>query len=157
MNNQEKVEEFMRAAGQEVRGKISKIPQEEAILSARLIMEEALETIAALGVSVYPNELSQIAVGPKPHQGVVMSNLHFEGGDPEDQDLGEISDGAADLGVVVLGMCNRFGIPYQKCFDLVHESNMTKFIDGHRDEKTGKWIKGPSYTPVDLSFIREED
>lgn len=64
-------------------------------------------------------------------------------------DLIEIADGLADLMYVVLGTAVAYGIEMQPIWDEVHRSNMSKFIDGHKDWN-GKWIKGPSYSPADL-------
>jgi hypothetical protein len=30
---------------------------------------------------------------------------------------------------------------------------MSKFVDGYRDEETGKWKKGPSFSPPNLAFL----
>lgn len=48
---------------------------------------------------------------------------------------------------------NYLGLPIVECFHEVHRSNMTKFVDGHKDEQTGKWIKGPGYEPAQLEQI----
>lgn len=71
------------------------------------------------------------------------------------RDLVEIADAIGDALYVVLGTAVACGIEIAPAFDAIHESNMTKFIDGHRRED-GKWIKGPSYKPVDLKPIIEE-
>jgi predicted HAD superfamily Cof-like phosphohydrolase len=67
----------------------------------------------------------------------------------------ETADALCDLLYVVLGAGVAHGIDLGPCFEAVHESNMTKFIDGHMRED-GKWIKGPSYTPPNLGSIIEE-
>lgn len=68
------------------------------------------------------------------------------------KDIIEVSDAITDLLVVVLGTAVACGIDIQPCWNEVHRSNMTKFIDGHRRED-GKWIKGPSYSPANLEPI----
>lgn len=67
-------------------------------------------------------------------------------------DLVAIADSIADSLVVVLGTAVAFGIDIEPIFNEVMRSNMTKFIDGHRAE-SGKWIKGPSYTPANIAPI----
>lgn len=67
----------------------------------------------------------------------------------------ETADAITDLLVVVLGTAVACGIDIQPCWDEVHRSNMTKFIDGHRRED-GKWVKGPSYSPANLQPILTE-
>lgn len=66
----------------------------------------------------------------------------------------EIADAIGDLLYVVYGAAVTYGIDMQPIFNEIHESNMTKFIDGHR-AKSGKWIKGPSYRPVNLQPLLE--
>jgi len=65
-----------------------------------------------------------------------------------------IADAIGDLLYVVYGTAVTCGIDIQPIFNAIHESNMTKFIDGHR-RADGKWIKGPSYKPVDLQPLLE--
>lgn len=50
-------------------------------------------------------------------------------------------------------MCYDYQVALPLLFDEVHRSNMSKFIDGHKDENTGKWIKGPSYSPADIKSV----
>ena len=73
----------------------------------------------------------------------------------EQDNLVEVADAITDLLVVVLGTAVACGIDIQPCWDEVHRSNMTKFIDGHKDAG-GKWIKGPSYSPANLLPILTE-
>lgn len=69
-------------------------------------------------------------------------------------DIVEVADAIADMLVVVLGTAVAHGIDIQPIFDEVMDSNMTKFIDGHKDSG-GKWIKGPSYTPANIKPLIE--
>ena len=68
------------------------------------------------------------------------------------KDLTLIADALADSIVVILGTASACGIDIQPVFEEVMRSNMTKFIDGHKDPG-GKWIKGPSYTPANIEPI----
>lgn len=65
-----------------------------------------------------------------------------------------IADAIGDLLYVVYGTGVTCGIDIQPIFNAIHESNMTKFIDGYRRDD-GKWIKGPAYKPVDLQPLLE--
>jgi predicted HAD superfamily Cof-like phosphohydrolase len=56
----------------------------------------------------------------------------------------------ADLAYVVYGAAVEMGIDLDKAIDIVHESNMSK-VDGKLNEATGKYEKGPSYIPPDMS------
>lgn len=64
-------------------------------------------------------------------------------------DIVLVADSIADSLVVILGTAVACGIDIKPIFDEVMRSNMTKFIDGHRDPG-GKWIKGPSYEPANI-------
>ncbi len=70
------------------------------------------------------------------------------------EDLIEIADAIADLLYVVLGTAVAHGIDIEPIFDEVHKSNMSKFIDGHKDE-SGKWMKGPSFFPPKIKPLLE--
>lgn len=66
--------------------------------------------------------------------------------------LVESYDASLDLIVFAVGNFVAMGIDGQPGWDEVHSSNMSKFIDGHR-RADGKWMKGPSYRPANLSPI----
>lgn len=68
------------------------------------------------------------------------------------ENLTDIADAIGDLLYVVLGAACQHGINIAPIFEEIHRSNMTKFIDGHKNN-SGKWIKGPSYTPANLHPI----
>ena len=64
----------------------------------------------------------------------------------------------ADLQYVLSGMVVSLGIPMEEVFDRVHQSNMSKLVDGKPLKRAdGKFLKGPNYKkPVldDLVKIR---
>lgn len=70
------------------------------------------------------------------------------------KDLTLTADAIADLLYVVIGTAVACGIEIEPIWEEVHRSNMSKFIDGHKDAN-GKWIKGPSYSPANLGPIIE--
>ena len=59
----------------------------------------------------------------------------------------------ADLLYVVYGTAHTFGIDIERVFAEVHRSNMSKMPAVVRGD--GKVLKGPRYTPPDLSFVDE--
>lgn len=60
----------------------------------------------------------------------------------------------ADLLYVVYGTADAFGIDIDRVFAEVHRSNMSKLVDGKPlKREDGKVLKGPNYTPPDLSFV----
>lgn len=52
----------------------------------------------------------------------------------------------ADVQYVVSGMVVSLGIPMEEVFRRVHESNMSKLVDGKPLKRAdGKFLKGPNY------------
>ena len=69
-------------------------------------------------------------------------------------DMVSIADALTDLLYVVYGAGHAFGLNLDKCFEEVHESNMSKFDNGipiYRDD--GKVLKSDTYRPPDLEKI----
>ena len=107
-----------------------------AELRARLILEEACETVVAMlgtmkGVSMIYDAF----------------DLYWKANkeDPHGPDMVEAVDGLCDLLYVVFGAFDAFGIDAEPFFHLVHEANMTK-LDGPVDEH-GKKMKPPGFVP----------
>lgn len=60
----------------------------------------------------------------------------------------------ADLQYVLSGMVVAFGIPMEQVFSRVHQSNMSKLVDGKVLKRAdGKFLKGPNYCPPYLEDI----
>lgn len=73
--------------------------------------------------------------------------------DPE-PDKKRLAKELADLLYVTYGAADAFGIPIDTVFREVHRSNMSKLVDGKVvKNKDGKVMKGPNYSPADLSFL----
>lgn len=70
----------------------------------------------------------------------------------DDGSIRDAADAIGDLLYVVLGTAVSCGIDIEPIFNEIHRSNMTKFIDGAL-RPDGKWMKGPSYSPVRLQPI----
>jgi len=70
-------------------------------------------------------------------------------------DLNEIADGAADLVYVIVGTCISYGIPFDRIFAEVHNSNMTKTVGKPTvGEKYGtKTPKGPDFMAPQVKQI----
>lgn len=65
----------------------------------------------------------------------------------------EILDGICDLKYVINGLGISMVMNVEKAYEEVHRSNMTK--DGSQRRSDGKIIKGPEFSPPDLTpFIR---
>jgi predicted HAD superfamily Cof-like phosphohydrolase len=78
----------------------------------------------------------------------MMEGLHTD-------NLIEIADGAADLVYVVVGACTAYGIPFDRIFNEVHNSNMTKTAAKvELGQKYGiKTPKGSDYKAPDIDGI----
>lgn len=60
----------------------------------------------------------------------------------------------ADLQYVLSGMVVSLGIPMEEVFNRVHNSNMSKLVDGKPVKREdGKFLKGPNYKKPDLSDL----
>lgn len=129
------VREFMVKAKQTT-SFAQRIPTpEERILRAKLIYEEAMETIEALGVD---HILGQFVDAGEEHC-----------------DLEKILDGACDLAVVVDGTlisCGLDGV-FPEALERVNINNLSKFAEGSYIREDGKVMKPPGYVPVDLSDL----
>ena len=123
------VADFMDTFGQTIRTTpTADISDEERLLRARLVLEEALEFVAAMGcvAATTGHDLvtkadTAVFLDPTPGAGI---------------DLVEATDALADLTVVTKGSALTMGIPIDEAFEVVHTTNMAK-----ADPVTGKPIK----------------
>lgn len=117
------------------------IPEEDVrILRAKLILEEALETIEAMGVTV--------RAGGK--DGPVLDDDSFDYEADGEVDLIEVADGCADISVVTIGTLIAFGIDDEPLLEEVDASNLRKFSEGSYRREDGKWIKPPDWHPPNI-------
>jgi predicted HAD superfamily Cof-like phosphohydrolase len=134
--HQARVEAFMRRAGQAVPGSPGLPGEEVRALRARLILEEAFETVEALGVTAYWHGCP-----------VYYSNLNLSANLVPDLD--EIVDGCADLSVVAMGTLSACGVKDDGVLRLVDENNLAKFGPGHQ-VVNGKLVEPPGHVPPDI-------
>lgn len=139
----QKVEQFMHGAMQTVPDDPC-IPSEEVrLLRAKLILEEAVETIHALGFT--PRALGD----PDDIADVVTFDDDLE------PNLKEIIDGCCDLKVVTTGTLIACGVPDEYPQKLVDDNNLEKIEKGTIRED-GKLIKPPDHQPPDIAgFLKE--
>ena len=72
----------------------------------------------------------------------------------EDRNLVEVADALTDLLYVIYGTGHAYGIDLDACFEEVHNSNMSKLVDGYAQKNDmGKVMKGPGYFAPDLETI----
>jgi predicted HAD superfamily Cof-like phosphohydrolase len=137
------VHEFMEAAGQTI-GELGDEPEvRDRELRAKLIMEEAVETVAAMGFSVqasiYPDTTSvenAIATFIKTY---------------DKPDFIETIDGLCDLIYVVVGTAVTAGIDLGPHFTEVHRANMMKLQGPKRAD--GKQLKPEGWQPPDHEAV----
>ena len=127
----------MQKAEQDTPEEITIPDAETRILRAKLILEEAFETIHAMGVKVMDMYDWEYQNTPDDFDYVAT----------DDVDLIEVADGCADIKVVTTGTLIAFGIKDKNLQNEVDESNLRKFAEGgYRSDGTdgnpeGKWIK----------------
>jgi predicted HAD superfamily Cof-like phosphohydrolase len=167
MNNEQKlVSDWMQKFGQECKEKPGLPDLGVRILRAKLILEEAFETINALGFLVADKHDCEIRLNDAGFIPTGFPNLEA------------IADGCADLRVVTIGTEVACGIDGEATFNEVMRSNESKlwthdeihsedFMEGYSSEwvdspvereyvvkdKDGKVIKSPSYSPANLTPI----
>lgn len=140
---QKDVIEFMHAAAQAVPDEPGIPDLNTRLLRVTLIAQELRELCHAFAVRV-----------------IMDSALPEDAIDAVDQpsmtpSLKDAWDASLDLQYVVEGTSVSIGLDNQPGWDDLQTSNMSKFIDGHR-APNGKFIKGPSYRPVNLQPLIDE-
>lgn len=74
----------------------------------------------------------------------------------DDKNLIETLDAVVDIAYVLFGTINMHGLQdlFEKAFNLVHENNLSKIVDGKviRNE-SGKILKPKGYVSVDLKQL----
>lgn len=147
--HQQRVDAFMRLAQQEVPTYPIVLSEDVRLTRARLILEEALETInKGLGVDV------RLVVGSD--GGVHFEKCQFAVFRPFD--LVETVDGCCDLNYVSTGTLSACGICDEPVQRAVDEHNLAKFGPGAYKDEHGKWIKPAGLQPPNIAgLIREQE
>jgi predicted HAD superfamily Cof-like phosphohydrolase len=129
------------------------LPQSEVrLLRARLIYEEAMETINALGVVVQVDtawgatRLNQ----PEPVWGLTPVTVIDAG---HGADLTKVVDGCCDVMVVTTGTLIACGVTDRSALDEVDRSNLAKLDGDIRRREDGKVLKPPGWQPPDLKAV----
>jgi predicted HAD superfamily Cof-like phosphohydrolase len=145
-DHQKRVEQFMRLAGQDVLTSPCLPTTAVRLLRAKLIFEEAMETINALGFEVYAIDgMHQVLVDE-------ISIIPSQCG----PDLIEIADGCADISVVTIGTLSACGIADRPLLEEVDDSNLQKFGPGSHRREDGKWIKPAGWVPPKIGKVLGE-
>ena len=139
----EQVEEFMNAAGQEVKESPA-VPDDKIVrLRAKLVMEEAFELLEALF--------------DEPVERIQHEVMELISGSPIDVDMVEVADACSDIDYVVEGARLAFGINGKPIADEVQRTNMAKFGPGSWvRESDGKQMKPEGWEPPDIKKLLED-
>lgn len=72
----------------------------------------------------------------------------------QQRDIIELADGLADMVWVIMGLCNSVGIDFEKVWEEVRSSNMSKFQGGRVIKNDqGKILKPESYFKPDIKKV----
>lgn len=142
--HQVRVAYFMHKAGQEIPNEPGMPSAEVRKLRAKLIFEEAMETISALGIHVVTRH--RFSVG----------EAEYEFMDVGKPDLKLVIDGCCDLSVVTVGTLLALGVPDKPFLEEVDAANLRKFEgDAHR-RADGKWVKPSNFVGPDIAGVLEK-
>jgi predicted HAD superfamily Cof-like phosphohydrolase len=140
--HQQRVYDFMKLAGQDL-PEVPALPSKDTReLRARLILEEALETVEALGFK------ASATMGFS-----VVSSKDFILLDGPEPDLVEIADGCADISVIATGTLIACGIEDAELLAEVDKNNLAKFGEGGYRREDGKWMKPPGHKSPDITAV----
>jgi predicted HAD superfamily Cof-like phosphohydrolase len=116
---------------------------DERELRAKLIMEEAVETVAAMGFSVFATIDDTGVIGRRAFREVARYH-----GSHVEPNMVETIDGLCDLIYVTVGSAVSMGIDLSPFFNEVHRSNMAKV--GGATRADGKILKPEGWTAPDI-------
>lgn len=139
--HQQRVEQFMRLAGQATPDRPMVPDEATRRLRAKLILEEALETVEALGFAVEVDKTVRVRI-----EDVCVVPY----GEPN---LLQIVDGCCDLSVVTSGTLSSCGVAGEEPQRAVDEANLRKFGPGGHRREDGKWVKPSDWVPPLLTDI----
>ena len=137
---------FMLAAKQECPDFPTIVPPEVRILRARLIVEEALEQVEALGVDVAYDSVGHRTI-------LFPDNITFRC--CGEVDLVKFADGCANQVYVSVGGATALGINLEPVWQLVQAANMAKFGPGSYQRPDGKQTKPPGWLPPNEAIRAE--
>lgn len=138
--HQQRVEAFMELAKQELPNSPTEPSESVRLLRAKLIFEEALETITALGFSISMDASSLMEPG-------VVFAFHA----CDSFNMVEAVDGCCDLSVVTIGTLSALGVADAPLIETVDRNNLDKFGPGHTIREDGKLVKPPGHKPPDIT------
>ena len=148
-NHQKRVDSFMTLAQQDVPHKPTIPSCDIRKLRCKLILEEVLETINALGFDVCIDQ--EYTLMPSDFDTGFIDFIQNK----EGPNIIEIADGCADIKVVTTGTLSACGIDDEELQVVVDENNLAKFGPGSYRREDGKWVKPSNHQPPDIKSILE--
>ena len=141
----------MNKVGQITSDKLRTPTEDERILRAKLIFEEAMETIEALGVNV------DYDVTPSQSENPYDITVLFNDAGEANYNPKEVLDGVCDLAVVANGtlLCCGLHDIFEEALKRIDQNNWSKVRDGVITDENGKYKKPPGYKPVVLDDLIE--
>lgn len=124
--------------------------KELRLFRAKLILEETLETIKALGFDCDARLMRRFGEWDPDVESPV---LHVEQIRSEGPNIVELSDGIADSTYVHLGTASTFGIDIEPIWREVHRTNMAKGVAPGDDVVNLKTIKPHGWKPPDVAGL----
>jgi predicted HAD superfamily Cof-like phosphohydrolase len=149
--HQKRVEKMMVMARQDLYDKPTLPSVKTRRLRASLILEEALETIQALGFEIFFDDSHST---PIDHKRVLLKEIQHTHED-EMHTHERIVDGCADIIVVTTGCLSACGVSDVPILEEVDRNNLEKFGAGGYKREDGKWIKPPDHNPPNIRQILE--
>lgn len=143
------VKSFMRAFGTTIpEGPTTDISDVELITDAKLLLEETLEVIEAMGVDVWVSPYIPLNGEP-----ITLENLLFDR--VRDIELPHAAQELADVAYVVSYFANRLGIPLDAAIAEVHQANMSKLDADGRPVRNefGRIMKSELYRKPDMTNV----
>jgi len=89
----------------------------------------------------------------------LLAEEYYEYKDAENNnDIVEIADALADIIYIACGTAVSYGIPLDKIFEEVHNSNMAKLVDGKPlRREDGKILKPAGWQPPNVKNILDKE
>ena len=135
--HQLRVDKFMLKAGQEVPIKPKdNIDSSTRKLRAQLILEEALETLEALGCEVWVSNKNQDS-----HTSLSSNDVDINIDCNGELDIIKTIDGCLDSRVVTTGTLSTLGVDDEDVQEIVDQKNLEKFGPGSYTDDNGKLQK----------------
>jgi predicted HAD superfamily Cof-like phosphohydrolase len=142
-----RVRKFMEEAGQAMPEQPTVPGGKTRRLRAKLILEEALETIEALGID--------LRLEASEDTGKLSAERFRFSESEEGPDLKEIADGCGDLSVVATGTLVACGIEDAPLLEEIDRANLRKFSSGHSLSEDGKVLKSGTFEEPDVQRVIE--